>query len=261
MRTVGKALRILDLFTEQSPVLGLSEIAATTGIDRATCHRMLKVMAQLGYASQSSETKKYSLGATVVRLARTWETVNSLSATLKLAVEDLVRETGETAHATVIAGWQLATVAVSEGTRLNRVYVPSGGRIAVHATASGLVCLAYAPPDFVERNLGDDLDAYTETTVTAPGALREIAAKVRGQGYCVADRSFDMEVVGTGAPVFGADAVAIGAVAVAVPSSRMTAALQRSTARAVVRAGYEATRSHGGIAPPDFLRAYARIND
>ncbi len=71
MRTVAKALTILDLFTEQRPSLSLTEVARATGIDTATCHRMLKVLEGHGYVFRTAATKHYSLGATVLRLART----------------------------------------------------------------------------------------------------------------------------------------------------------------------------------------------
>ena len=52
MRTVSKALRILDLFSEDMPTLTLAEIATLTGLDRATCHRMLKVLDEHGYVTR-----------------------------------------------------------------------------------------------------------------------------------------------------------------------------------------------------------------
>ncbi len=69
MRTVAKALAILDLFAEETPSLRLAEIAERTGLDRATAYRMLQTLCEFGYLIQSAETKKYQLGATVNRHA------------------------------------------------------------------------------------------------------------------------------------------------------------------------------------------------
>ena len=41
MRTVEKALRLLDHFNDQNPEFGLSELAKLSGIDKATVLRML----------------------------------------------------------------------------------------------------------------------------------------------------------------------------------------------------------------------------
>lgn len=261
MRTVGKALRILDLFSERTPLLGLSDIARATGLDRATCHRMLKVLGQHGYVSQSPETKKYSLGATVLRLARAREAISPVSATLQEIVDALTHKTTETSHASLIAGHQLATVAVCDGLRNNRVHVEQGGKLEPHATASGLACLAWGDAAFARTVLEGELPAYTTTTITSPTSLEAEIAATRRRGFSVADRSFDHDVVGIAAPIFGAHAWAIGAIAVATPASRMDERTRMETARAVVEAALEATRTQAGRAPADFLEAYGRLQE
>ena len=236
MRTVGKALRILDLFSERTPLLGLSEIARTTGLDRATCHRMLKVLGQHGFVSQSPDTKKYALGATVLRLARAREAISPVSAALQAIVNALTHKTTETSHASLIAGYQLATVAVCDGLRSNRVHVEHGGKVEPHATASGLACLAYGDADFVRAVLDGDLPAYTRTTLASAPALEAELTGIRARGFSVADRSFDQDVVGIAAPIFGADSKAIGAIAVATPASRMDDGVRIATALTVMEA-------------------------
>jgi DNA-binding IclR family transcriptional regulator len=259
MRTVGKALRILDLFSERTPLLGLSDIARTTGLDRATCHRMLKVLGQHGFVSQSPDTKKYSLGATVLRLARAREAISPVSAALQAIVNALTQRTTETSHASLIAGHQLATVAVCEGLRSNRVHVEHGGRVEPHATASGLACLAFGDTGFVRSVLEGELPAFTPSTLSDADALAREMATIRARGFSVADRSFDQDVVGIAAPIFGADGKAIGAIAVATPASRMDDETRMATGRAVMEAALEATGNQAGRAPADFLDRYGKL--
>ncbi len=200
MRTVAKALTILDLFTEQRPSLSLTEVARATGIDTATCHRMLKVLEGHGYVFRTAATKHYSLGATVLRLARTREMTTPVSATLQAIVDALTETVAETSHASVIAGFQVATVAAREGLRSNRVHVEYGARMELHATATGLACLAYADTAFAEHAFAAPMTRFTATTVTTAQGLREALSLTRSRGYSVADCSFDADVVGVGAP-------------------------------------------------------------
>jgi DNA-binding IclR family transcriptional regulator len=258
MRTVAKALTILDLFTERRPSLSLTEIARATGIDTATCHRMLKVLETHGYVFRSA-TKHYSLGATVLRLARTREITTPMSATLQSVVDALTAEVAETSHASVIAGFQVATVAACEGMRSNRIHVEYGARMELHATATGLACLAYAEPAFVEHALAAPLTRFTPTTITTPQDFRAAIAATRTRGYSIADCSFDADVVGIGAPFFGAGGNAAGAIAVASPASRMEAPAVIRTALAVMSASLDATMRLGGTAAPDFLDCHRRL--
>lgn len=257
MRTVSKALRILDLFTEDTPVLALTEIATLTGIDRATCHRMLKVLDKHGCVTRPPGSKKYTLGATVLRLARTREFISPITPALQALVDALAVRTTETCHASLIAGHQIATVAVRDGTRSNRVHVGFGARISPHATATGLACLAYGSRDFVEHGLEGTLPAYTPFTTTDPAALEALVAGFRAQGYSIADRSFDADVIGIGVPIFGPDGFAAGALAAATPAARMDEASLMATVDALVEAALQATAALGGRIPDDFLKSSA----
>ncbi|MBL0374233.1 IclR family transcriptional regulator [Rhizobium sp. KVB221] len=254
MRTVSKALKILDLFTEETPVLGLVEIAGITGLDRATCHRMLKVLEEHGYVARPVASKKYTLGATVLRLARTREYISPTSATLQAFVDALAVRTTETCHASLIAGQQIATVAVRDGTRSNRVHVEYGARMELHATATGLACLAFGPSTFAEAGLRAPMTACTPQTVTSIEALNALLETFRAQGYSIANRSFDPEVVGIGAPIFGPDGFAMGAIAIATPSTRMNDATLADTAHALIAVAIEASQALGGRVPADYLR-------
>jgi hypothetical protein len=49
VRTVAKALMILDLFSEETPSLRLADIAERAGLDRSTAYRMLQTLCEFGY--------------------------------------------------------------------------------------------------------------------------------------------------------------------------------------------------------------------
>jgi DNA-binding IclR family transcriptional regulator len=248
MKTVAKALTILDLFTETAPKWSVTEVASATGIDRATCYRMLKVLERRGYVSKDS-AKKYELGATVLRLARTRERILPLTAILQAIVNDLAQTTEETAHASLIAGREIATVAVCDGLRPTRVAVDYAGKIELHATASGLACLAFGAEDLLREALEQPLTRYTGTTLTSASDIRSEIERIRRRGYSIADRSYDADVVGVAAPIMGPGNIAIGAVAVATPAWRMDADRLEQTAKAVTQAASKAAVAIGGPTP------------
>ncbi|MDZ4137053.1 MAG: helix-turn-helix domain-containing protein, partial [Paracoccaceae bacterium] len=48
MGTVSKALVLLGVFTRQRPLVGLSDFARLSGMNKATCHRMLTELTEFG---------------------------------------------------------------------------------------------------------------------------------------------------------------------------------------------------------------------
>jgi DNA-binding IclR family transcriptional regulator len=69
MSTVAKALDLLSLFTRTHPQAGLSDLARRSGLNKATCHRMLTDLAAAGLVEQVGPARDYRLGPAVLRLA------------------------------------------------------------------------------------------------------------------------------------------------------------------------------------------------
>lgn len=259
MRTLAKALAILDVFSQAAPSWRLSEIAEETGLDRSTAHRMLKTMVEFGYLSHRRETKRYELGATILRLALTREAAVATSEYYREILTDLTAATRESSHVSLLAGHQLATIASCQGLRNTRVVVEAGERLDLHATASGLACLAFGPSEGLERALAAPLALYGPRTPATPEALTERIERARHCGYAVADGTFDSEVFGIAAPIFGYEERAVGAVAVATPISRITPDLQTAIARATVSAALRASAVEAGRVPSSYLLATRKL--
>lgn len=249
MRTVEKALRLLDLFTETRPALGLSEAARLAGIDKATVLRMLHDLAAAGLVEQDAGSRDWRLGAGLLRLARLREAAFPVTSVLNPILARLADETGETAHASLRAGRDLGTVGVVESTRSNRVYVEPGLILPLHATASGIAYAAFARPEVLKGLMARDLAAHTAATPVTPDALRAAVEAARARGWAMADQTLESEVCGIALPLFGPDGWAVGALAVATPAARMTPETRARILAALAPAARAATEGLGGRVP------------
>jgi IclR family transcriptional regulator, acetate operon repressor len=250
MRTVEKALRLLDYLDDQHPERGLSDLARLSGIDKATVLRMLTDMGATGLVEQDPTSRKWRLGAGILRLARLREASFPVTRVLTPVLERLAEETGETAHASLLSGRDLGTVGVVESTRSNRVYIEPGLILPLHATASGIAFTAFARPDLREQVLDRPHVAITGTTPVTRDALAARLEHARHHGFATADQTFESEVFGIAMPLFGADGHACGALAVASPSSRVSDAHIDTIVAALTPAAREVTRGLGGRVPP-----------
>lgn len=251
MRTVEKALKLLDFFTDKVVEIGLSDLARLSGIDKATVLRMLNAMAESGLVEQNPENRRWRLGAGVLRLARLREAVLPVSRVLTPILERLADRTGETAHASLLSGRDLANIGVVEPARANRVHIEPGLVLPLYATASGLAVTAYARPEQRERALSRKLVAVTGQTPTSREALQDLVSLARTRGFATADQTFESEVYGIAMPLFGPDGYACGALAVATPASRVTPDHERAILAALAPAAREATLGLGGRLPAD----------
>lgn len=250
MRTVEKALRLLDFFSDKVTEIGLSDLARLSGIDKATVLRMLNDMAESGLVEQNLSNRRWRLGAGILRLARLREAAQPVNRVLTPILEQLAAETGETAHVSLVSGRDLANVGVVEPPRANRVYIEPGLSLPLHATASGIAFTAFTRPELRERVLARKLPAITGTTPITREALAELVSRAGVRGYAVADQTFEAEVYGIAVPIFDAEGFATGALAVATPASRVSPEHERGILAALGPAAAEATRGLGGRVPP-----------
>jgi DNA-binding IclR family transcriptional regulator len=245
MSTIDKALALLTFFSERRPAIGLTELAGLARYDKATTRRMLLALFRCGFVEQDRTTREYRLGPALVQLARVREATFPIESVAQPVLRRLAQATGETAHFSLASAGALATMGLVESERAHRVRLDRGETLPLHATASGVAYLAFAPPDALAA-LDEPLRAYTAKTLTDAGKLRTRINTARREGWAVSRDGYEEGVFGLAAPVIGLDGFAIGAIAVAAPVSRVSNDIERRIRTAVVSAAREISRALGG---------------
>ncbi len=259
MRTVDKGLGLLDHFTVARPEAGLSEIARLAGLDKATALRLLSALARHGMVEQHAETKKYRLGPGVLQLARVREASFPVISIIQPVLERLAELSQETAHASLASGGSMRTIGVAEPKRATRVNIDPAEPLPFHATASGIAYLSYASEESVEKVLGaGNFQAFTKRTITSADALRRKLNETRRKGFSRAEGGFELEVIGTAAPIFDWSGHACGSLAVASIAARMTSKAERFITSEVMQAAVEVTRALGAEPHPGLLAAASK---
>lgn len=260
MQTVDKAMKLLGYFSVAEPEFGLSELARLASFDKAATRRFLVALANHGFIEQDGNTRKYRLGPAFLRLARIRETTHPLAKMVQRALDELSQATGETAHGSTFSGEYLSIIGVAEPQRPTRVSVDASQPLPLHATASGLACLAFLDEETARHILaGTSLHKHTDYTCVSKRELKTVIAETRARGYSMAVRTFDDEVVSVAAPIFSATGTAIGAISVASIASRFSKESERRIARAVMKSAADVSEATGGTIHPALAAAIDRL--
>lgn len=249
MKTIDKAMNLLNLFTTEAPEFRLVDIAKASGLDKVTAMRVLNSLVAGGLLEQHPDTRKYRLGTAILRLARIRETSFPMISTLQPIVDRLSEETGESGHASLASEAGLTTIALCEPNRSTRVWIDPTQVLPFHATASGIVYLAHLPPE----EAGGLLARTSDKRYTAETASREeLHARIREarkQGYACSIGGFEVDTAGFAAPVFDWHGKVIATMGLACVRSRLEDANHEHLIQAVVNAANTATRAFGGKLP------------
>jgi DNA-binding IclR family transcriptional regulator len=252
MGTVTKALELLDLFTRQRPLIGLSDLARMAELNKATCYRLLSELCAFGLVEQVGSAREYRLGPSVLRLAALREAQVPTREAAMPVLQALAQKTGETAHLSMLMGTTLRTLGFAYSTtHMTRVTMEDAETLPFHATSSGLVVLAFQPEAFREAVLAQPIPRLTGRTETSPETLRARLAEVRNVGHAESRGAFQAEVHSMAVPLFDALGRCTGAVAIAALASRMTEDQRRLIRFALTDAGQQITTLWGGTLPAD----------
>lgn len=261
MQTVDKAMHLLNMFTVQQPEIGLSELARMSGFDKAATRRFLVALMNHQFIEQNPTTRDYRLGVGFLKLSKIREATVPLESIVLPSLARLRDKIGETAHGNLLINDRLSAIGVNFPNRGNRAHVEVGENLPLHATAAGIVFLAYADPKWVEewmRNLPDTLSTHADATVTDLEQLKAILAGTRDRGIAEGKDTYCHEVTGFAVPYFSADGLPLGTIAIAVPNSRLTDGLNKDIKRALIEETLNITASLGGQFPSKFQAVLQR---
>lgn len=246
MSTVGKAISLLEHFTAKEPECGLSELARKARFDKATTRRLLLALSGHGFVEQDPDTRRYRLGAGLVRLARVREAHFPLLQIAMPIARDLGTQTGETIHLSEYSAGALATVHVELSAKANRINVDAGQILPLHGTASGIAFLAFSRPEVVKSYLDKKLETFTPHTIVDRGQILESVRMAAARGYSQSTQGYEEGVFSVAAPIIDTDGYALGTLALAMPLSRSDETTAGRHGAAVMQAARQiGTRLHG----------------
>ena len=233
IRSVARALDILEAMSKASGNLPLSRLSKEVGLNVSTCHHIIATLAARGYVTQNADTRAYALGNKVFALSEARARQFDLLEVAMPAVRALNEKTGEAVHLAVIQARELVSVAKLDS--LHAVNVDSGfaGKShAAHATASGKAILAWLPEAEQKAILeAKGMTAFTGHTITDPEKLKEELALVRRHGYAKDMEEFQPGVICIGAAIRNHTGGVIASISASMP--KMRAAPEARTAMIV----------------------------
>lgn len=182
---LARGLDLLRCFTPEDRLLGNQELAAKTGLPKATVSRLTYTLAQLGCLKKSPTSGKYHLDIGV--LAFGYQTLSNLSA--RAIARPFMEE---------LAVYAKATVAMAARDRLQMIYIDVvhgqstlnmrrqvGAYLPLHLSAVGRACLAAMPENERDFMLGLIRERHSDDWREIRRGLDRALQDYADYGYCL----------------------------------------------------------------------------
>jgi DNA-binding IclR family transcriptional regulator len=220
VKSLAKALGILDYFTTESPERGISELAELTGLFKSSVHNMVSTFESCGFMEKNEATGKYRLGTKILQLSNNLYQSHDLRNLIRPYMERISSAFSENVY--------LASLFEGEVIYIDTVY-PAGAYAArsilglkapLYCTGVGKAIMAWLPPAMVEEIAARGFEAFTPRTVRdRDSLLRELEA-TRERGYAIDDMEHEFGIKCVAVPIRNMRNAVVASMSVSGPSLR-----------------------------------------
>jgi len=219
---MGKAFSILETLTGNEQPLSMAELARETGMTKPTAHRIISVLAELGFVERDHGKRGYVEGSRLIQFA-----LDTLRATAPrnmrhTVLRSLSEETGETCNFGILAGAEVIYLDRVEANKPLGLRFEPGSMVPAHCSAIGKLLLSMESQERREVLLrAMPLTKYTKNTVTSISVLEDELVKSNKEELGVDNEESILGVVCVAVPVRAVDGNVVGGLAMSAPEARV----------------------------------------
>lgn len=247
LSSVTNALKILKSFTTAQPVKHVNELARELNVSKSTASRLVKTLVKEEFLRPDDNSLGYRLGYSLLTLGGTLANTNELYREIAPILNDIVLQTGESAHVAVLEGTEIIYLQKNIGPYYANINTQIGSHNPSHATSSGKVLLSEVNPEIVDNLFEKGVKAYTEYTIVNPLKFHLELSKIRKQGYAISLEEVTLNNYSLAVPVRNNSGIIVCAIVVVGPLSRINKGkttkfieiLKKAALDASERLGYE----------------------
>lgn len=223
VQSIGRAFAIMEEIARNRDGIGLAELSKRVGLHNSTTFHLVRTMVSLGYVRQLKDSKRYRIGRPLFALAANALDEIEMMSLATPVLEELSRETGESAHFSVRMGDAVVVLARTSGPGAFQMTDRVGVMRPAHATALGKIMLASLNDEQFSGWLDRaDLKPHTQNTITETARLRREIVEVRRAGLAFDNGEFDIELRCVALPVRDFTGQVTGALGISGPVWRLS---------------------------------------
>jgi DNA-binding IclR family transcriptional regulator len=246
VKSVERALAILNTFDESTPFLTAQEIANRIGIPRPSVYRFLKTLCEESFLVEigDSDLRRYAIGSSLLGLSKVAFGQGELRRVAQPIMRLAADKSNESTYLSVRHGAQAVCIENFDAQAPLRYGGRVGNTYPLYA-GSPKVILAYLDDGLRDHLINEmALTAITRTTITNRDELRRRLASIRRRGFEISNGEMFPETCAIGAPVFDQNDSVIAVLSIGAPRTRVTAKAKDRLAEIVLESAQAITLSY-----------------
>jgi DNA-binding IclR family transcriptional regulator len=224
IKSIKTSLAILNSFSKDTPLLGVTEVSKKLGLSKSTASRILSTLEQGRLVAKIPTNQKYCLGSKVLELANIFLSGIEWRTHATPYLKELRNKTDETVMVFVMDGDHRVCLEKFEGSHELRPMLNIGGRYPLHAGSAGKLLLAFLPEDERKKILSrTGLPRFTSSTITGAKTLEKELLLIRKRGYAISHQERMNFLSSVSVPIRDHSGKVMAAICIDGPTVRFTA--------------------------------------
>lgn len=246
VQSVERTFAIIELLCKNGE-LGITELSAASGLNKATVFRLLSTLVKLGYVRKKTSSEKYTLTLKFLKISSDTLSKTDIRRYARPFLEEIPKITGETVHLVERSGNEIIYIDKFESAQNSiRMVSRIGLSLPMIYTAVGKAIMARLDNTEIDKIWNTtDIVRKTDKTITDLKIFKQEIETVRKIGYA-ADREENEEgvcCVAVALPDLSGDYRY--AFSVSAPASRMSGEKIKEIGSLVIETGKKITE-YGG---------------
>lgn len=246
VKSIKKALDILDIFLKKETELQLIEIAELAGQNKPTTYRILQPLLEYGYVYQKEKRGKYGLGTKWLDFASVIKENIVFSKVAIPYMEDLEREVDETVLLNINQNYKVSPIEIIPAKHIIKIEPDTKKPNILYSTATGKIYLAFMKKHELQSYLDTvTFQALTYNTIRDLDQLKAELNTVRKTNIAYDNEEANLEVRGIASGIFDHEKNNVGSVCMIGPINRLTREKMSSLAPIIKKYALEISQKLG----------------
>jgi len=222
VKSIDRAATILQILStfgvDGAP---LTEIARLSGFGKATTHRLLAALVEVGFASQKGATRHYHLGARLALLSRQASQID-IAALASPSLAHLASVTEDTAYLSVREGLRSLCLGREQGGfPIKALSLEVGMSRPLGVGSGSLAMLAFLPKAEIEAAIEGNQRWLSDFPAFTPARLQKLVRQTQAQGFAFIEGLIIPGVNAIGVPILDEQKRPVAALSITAIAERV----------------------------------------
>ncbi len=220
VKSLYKAIKLLDYFTIDNPERGISELAELSGMYKSSVHNTVTTFEKCGILQKNIKNNKYRLGLKILQLNYNLCTSDDFRKVMQPYMERASNFGKESVYLAVPSGCEIVYLNAHYPTGITPGRSIVGIKAPMYCTGVGKAILAYLPEEILDQIAANGFEKFTSNTISDIVALKKELALIRERGYAIDNMEHEYGITCVAVPIKNIRGEIVGGFSISGPSLR-----------------------------------------